>query len=82
MNSDMCNTVTRRNWLMDQPEGCGNVVFTRTDGRKIVIENVRIDSVSPVNEDGVNRDVVGVELFDKDETIFLPFIERWHFEYH
>lgn len=82
MNPDMCRNIMASNWMGEQPEGCANLILTRTDGRVIRVDNVVIDSVSPVNEDGVNRDVVGVELFDKDETLYFPFIERWTFEYN
>ena len=83
MNPNMCDSrPLSSGWMMEQPEGCADVVLTRIDGRKITVKDVRADAVSPVNEDGKFRDVIGVEMFYASEVKFFPFIESWEFIYH
>lgn len=60
-------------------EGEGDVTFTRTDGRTVTIENVRVDSVGPA---GSNPGVVSAEFFDSDDIIHVPFVESWTFSYN
>lgn len=58
--------------------GTGTVVFTRTDGREVRIENARVDSIGPSAE---NPGVIGVEFFDSDSVVHVPFVESWIIEY-
>lgn len=68
--------------MFDEPlahrEGEATVTFCRTDGRKLVLDHVRVDSVGP---NGVPGGVIGVEFFDSDEVIHVPFVESWTFSY-
>lgn len=59
-------------------EGEGKVIFTHTDGTKVVIDNVEVDSVSPLAEIG---DVIGLSLFSEDRVIHVPFVASWEFDY-
>lgn len=61
-----------------RPEGEGDVTFTRTDGLKVTIENVRVDSVGPSAE---SKGVIGVEYFGSDKVTHVPFVESWEFTY-
>lgn len=58
--------------------GEGKVIFTRIDDVKVVIDNVRVDSVSPIAEIG---NVVAAELFNSDRIIHIPFVASWEFDY-
>lgn len=60
----------------DEGEGC--VTFTRTDGQVVVIDNVRVDSIGPSAE---ARGVIGVEFYDKDEVVHVPFVKFWTISY-
>lgn len=55
-----------------------DVTFTRTDGRKVTIEDVRVDSIGPGAE---NTGVIGVEFYGNDRVVHLPFIESWEVNY-
>lgn len=59
-------------------EGEGKVTFTRTDGRTVTIDNVRVDSIGP---GAMTHGVVGVERFDTDEIVHVPFVETWEVTY-
>lgn len=55
------------------------VTFTRTDGKKVVLENVNVDSIGLA---AANPGVVAVEFTDNlDRVVHLPFIESWEIEY-
>lgn len=55
------------------------VTFTRTDGKKVVLENVNVDSIGP---SAANPGVVAVEFEDDlDRIVHLPFIESWEIDY-
>lgn len=58
--------------------GEGTVVFTLTDGRRLEIERVRVDSVSPAAE---APGVIGVEFFDSSRVVHVPFVSYWEFNY-
>jgi hypothetical protein len=59
-------------------KGEGNVTFTRTDGAKVTLKNVRVDSISPSAE---ARGVIGVEYFDNSDVVHVPFVESWVIDY-
>lgn len=59
-------------------EGEGKVIFTRLDGGKIVIDNVRVDSVGPGGE---ARGVVAAESFDGRRIFHVPFVSHWEFDF-
>ena len=69
-----------RSLLFDGPahrEGYGEVTFTRTDGKRVVLDNIRVDSVSPL---AANTGVVCAE--DEDENIIhIPFVSHWTVDY-
>lgn len=58
--------------------GEGDVVFTLQDDTELVIRGVRVDSVGPSAE---ARGVIGVEFFDVDTVIHVPFVKYWTFQY-
>ena len=58
--------------------GEGDVMFTRTDGRTVKIDNVRVESISPM---GTNAGVVAVEFFGTDRVVHVPFVESWEISY-
>ena len=63
--------------IMD--EFMSSVTFTRTDGRTVTLDGVRVDSIGPSAE---NPGVVGVEFSDDpDRIVHLPFIESWEVSY-
>ena len=64
--------------MLTRPMGEGDVLFTRTDGRTVLIENVRVDSIGPSAE---NPGVIGVELFNSDQIIHVPFVQFWVINY-
>jgi hypothetical protein len=64
--------------MLNRPEGEGDVLFTRTDGRTVLIENVRVDSIGPSAE---NPGVIGVEFFDRDDVVHVPFVQFWVINY-
>lgn len=81
MRSEYADDLARlRAELTDSPHriGEGNVTFTRLDGFTVTIENVRVDSVSPVGAPG---GVVAVEFFDSDRVVHVPFVQSWEFDY-
>lgn len=59
-------------------EGEGKVTFTRTDGRTVEIDNVRVDSISTGAE---NTGIVGVEFFGNDRVVHVPFVQFWEVSY-
>ncbi len=61
-----------------QREGEGDVTFIRTDGREVTIRDVRVESVGPSAE---VPGVIGVEFFDNDNVVHVPFVESWTFSY-
>lgn len=71
-----------RNWGKDaHPEGMGEVTFVRLDGRKVVVDDVHIDSI---NQLGRADESVGIIAFDHGaagDTMFLPCIESWSIDY-
>lgn len=58
--------------------GEGDVVFTLQDDTEFVIRGVRVDSVGPSAD---ARGVIGVEFFDVDTVIHVPFVKYWTFQY-
>lgn len=58
--------------------GEGDVTFLRTDGREVTIRDVRVESVGPSAE---APGVIGVEFFDSDKIVHVPFVESWTFDY-
>jgi hypothetical protein len=75
----MDNWSAHRGFGLDaHAEGEGKVIFTRTDGAKVVIDNVEVDSVSPLAEIG---NVIGLNLFREDRIIHVPFVVSWEFDY-
>lgn len=67
-----------RRKLHSHVEGEGDVIFTRLDGKTVRIDNVRVDSISPIAE---NNGVIGVEFFDSDRVVHVPFVSHWEIEY-
>lgn len=69
-----------RSMLCGRPvhaEGFGEVTFIRTDGKSVVIDNIRVDSISP---QAANTGVVCAD--DGDDKIYhLPFIAYWTVDY-
>lgn len=59
------------------PEGYGKVSFHRTDGQVVVIDNVKVDSVSAMAEPGGN---IGADLLD-DNIAHVPFVAYWTVDY-
>lgn len=58
-------------------EGFGEVTFYRTDGTTIVLDYIKVDSISPV---AANNGVVCAE--DSEGTIIhIPFVSYWTVEY-
>lgn len=78
----MCESCTAlrilRAKLTGHAEGEGDVTFLRTDGRKVVIRDVRVDSVGP---SASAPGVVSVEFFGSDDVVHVPFVESWTFNY-
>lgn len=64
--------------MLTRPMGEGDVLFTRTDGRTVFIENVRVDSIGPRAE---SPGVIGVEFFDRDDIVHVPFVQYWVINY-
>lgn len=64
--------------MRNRPEGEGDVTFHRTDGTEFSLRNVRVDSIGPSAE---NKGVIGVEFFDKDDVVHVPFVQFWTIEY-
>lgn len=64
--------------VLTRPMGEGDVLFTRTDGRTVFIENVRVDSIGPRAE---APGVIGVEFFDRDDIVHVPFVQYWVINY-
>jgi len=60
-------------------EGYGKVTFTRTDGRKVVVDNVDYDGIG-VDAGQHGRGVVSATMED-GSIIHLPFIEYWSVEF-
>lgn len=52
--------------------------FTRTDGRKVTLTGVRVESIGPSAE---NPGVIGVEFDGSDRLVHIPFVESWEIEY-
>lgn len=67
-----------RELLTGYCEGEGKVTFTRTDGRTVVIDKVRVDSISAVAE---NKGVIGVEFYGTDRVVHVPFVSYWEVTY-
>lgn len=67
-----------RELLTGYREGEGDVTFTLTDGSTYTIDCVRVESVSPV---ATAPGVIGVEFFDSDRVVHVPFVRSWEFNY-
>ena len=50
------------------------VVFTRTDGIEVVVENAIYDTAGPV---GANPGVIAVETSDERGIVHVPFVAFW-----
>lgn len=57
-------------------EGYGDVTFVRFDGRTVVVENVRVDSIC---DDGTGS-VIGAEC-DGGTIVHVPYVSHWTVEY-
>ena len=78
MNPIDCDTNFGKTFLPDNDEGIGEVTFTRSDGRTIVIEDVKYDSIGVDHGQGP---MMVITLTKEDETIIhLPFIDFWTIE--
>ena len=64
--------------MLNRPDGEGDVVFTRIDGRTVSFENVRVDSIGPSAE---APGVIGVEFFNSLDVVHVPFVESWVINY-
>jgi len=65
--------------LLYGPDPVATVTFTRTDGKTVVFDNVRVDSIGPSAE---NPGVIGVEFEDDhDRIVHVPFVAYWTIEY-
>jgi len=62
-------------------EGYGKVTFTRSDGRSVVLDNVRIDSVGP--DTGPDAHILRNVVAEQEDgtMVHLPFIESWTVSY-
>lgn len=70
-----------RRKLTGYPEGVGKVTFFRTDGRKVVIDNVKYDEIG-VDNSRTAAGIVTLTVADENETIVhLPFVECWTVEF-
>lgn len=67
-----------RELLTGYREGEADVEFSLLDGSTFVIERVRADSVGP---SGNAPGVIGVEFFDSDRVVHVPFVRSWEFDY-
>jgi len=59
-------------------DGEGDVTFTLNDGSTFTIPDVRVESVGPAAE---SPGVIGVEFYDTDVVIHVPFVRYWTFDY-
>lgn len=67
-----------RELLYGRREGEGDVTFTLTSGETYTIKDVRVESVSPM---ATAPGVIGVEFFDSDRVVHVPFVRSWEFNY-
>jgi hypothetical protein len=59
-------------------DGEGDVTFHLSDGKEITFERVRVDSIGPSAE---NAGVIGVEYYNKDDIVHVPFVRYWTIGY-
>ena len=59
-------------------EGFGEVTFHRTDGEKVVVDNVDIDSIGP---DGSRKYIIACEVKNNDVLVHVPWVTHWTIEY-
>jgi len=86
-NCSMCSAEPLADWEREllsrlhnvsRPEGQGDVTFVRLDGHKVTLKDVRVDSIGPGAE---NNGVIGVEFFDSDRVVHVPFVASWEVSY-
>lgn len=59
-------------------EGAGDAIFTLKGGSILRVNDVRVDSISPV---GANAGVITLEFFSSDSLLHIPNVVCWSIDY-